>query len=74
MGLRAGGIRRNNIGNKKQPWGIQCDPNCASCQDTRQSTTGWLLTVYSGATLEQLDTYDDCVYYGLRIAGLWGGG
>jgi hypothetical protein len=38
-------------GGKQQPLGFWCDANFAACQDTRRSTTGWVVTMYGGAVL-----------------------
>jgi hypothetical protein len=35
-------------GGKWKPLGFWCDANFAACQDTRRSTTGWVVTMYGG--------------------------
>jgi hypothetical protein len=36
-------------GGKQKPLGFWCDANFAACQDTRRSTTGWVVTMYGGS-------------------------
>jgi hypothetical protein len=37
------------FGRSATPLGIWCDANFAACQDTRRSTTGWVVVMYGGA-------------------------
>jgi hypothetical protein len=37
------------FGVKRQPLRFWCNLNFAACQDTRRSTTGWVVTMYGGA-------------------------
>jgi hypothetical protein len=36
-------------GGSDKPLGFWCDANFAACQDTRRSTTGWVVVMYGGA-------------------------
>jgi hypothetical protein len=37
------------FGGSARPVGFWCDANFAACQDTRRSTTGWVVVMYGGA-------------------------
>jgi hypothetical protein len=37
------------FGHKRPPLEVWCDANFAACQDTRRSTTGWVVVMYGGA-------------------------
>jgi hypothetical protein len=41
--------RRITFGSSERAFGVWCDANFATCQDTRRSTTGWTATMYGGA-------------------------
>jgi hypothetical protein len=47
VGMTAG--RGLTFGGSDTPVGCWCDANFAACQDTRRSTTGWVVVMYGGA-------------------------
>jgi hypothetical protein len=47
VGSTAG--RGLTYGGGDKPLGCWCDANLAACQDTRRSTTGWVVVMYGGA-------------------------
>jgi hypothetical protein len=47
VGSTAG--RGLTYGCSDKPMGFWCDANFAACQDTRRSTTGWVVVMYGGA-------------------------
>jgi hypothetical protein len=47
VGSTAG--RGLTYGGSNKPLGFWCDSNFAACQDTRRSTTGWVVVMYGGA-------------------------
>jgi hypothetical protein len=47
VGVTAG--RGLTFGSSDTPVGFWCDANFAACQDTRRSTTGWVVVMYGGA-------------------------
>jgi hypothetical protein len=47
VGSTAG--RGLTYGGSDKPLGFWCDANFAACQDTRRSTTGWVVVMYGGA-------------------------
>jgi hypothetical protein len=44
--LQRAAARGITYGGKRKPLGFWCNANFAACQDTRRSTTGWVVTMY----------------------------